>query len=592
MTHAGCDRGSRPNVPKPEPIIFKDERAGKNYKRGPFLGKGGFAKCYEVVDMATGEVLAAKVVSKGLLKKDHQREKMSQEIRIHRSMNQKHIVKFFSYFEDSENVYMILELCRKKSLMEMHKRRRAITEPEVRYIMKQIIDAVVHLHKSKVIHRDLKLGNLFINDDMEIKIGDFGLATRVDFNGERKRTLCGTPNYIAPEVLKKEGHSYEVDMWSIGCIMYTLLVGKPPFETSSLKDTYSKIKRNEYYIPPKISNNAQILIVRLLRPEPSRRPSAEQCLTQDFFTQGYCPTFLPTSCLMMPPHFDTKISQQIESANRKPLNAINQNAGDPHILQQTAEQAADAKAVQSTLEVARMNLMDLKQQLSKVMATAVNERWDAKLEEDLNDPMSAPLLWISKWVDYSDKYGLGYQLCNNTSGVLFNDMTRLQLAADGASLQYIDRDGKEYFYKNDKTHETKDIAKKLTLLGHFMHYMHEHLLTTGRAKPPQDVDNLARWPCLHSWFRTSTAIVLFLNNGTLQLNFFTDHTKIILCPKISAVSYINPQREMKTFTFENIQRHGASHELNTRLNYAVTIIRRMMASENQVGRLFNERDGH
>lgn len=79
--------------------------------------------------------------------------------------------------------------------------------------------------------------------------GDFGLATRVEYEGERKKTLCGTPNYIAPEVLGKKGHSFEVDVWSIGCIMYTLLVGKPPFETSCLKETYIRIKNNEYTIP-------------------------------------------------------------------------------------------------------------------------------------------------------------------------------------------------------------------------------------------------------------------------------------------------------------------------------------------------------
>ena len=124
---------------------------------------------------------------------------------------------------------------RLQSLMELHKRRKALTEPEVRFFMRQILLSVTYLHGQHVIHRDLKLGNLFLNDDLDIKLGDFGLATRVDFDGERKRyryfqyttiiivllnrTLCGTPNYIAPEVLAKKGHSYEVDVWSIGCIL-------------------------------------------------------------------------------------------------------------------------------------------------------------------------------------------------------------------------------------------------------------------------------------------------------------------------------------------------------------------------------------
>ncbi len=95
--------------------------------------------------------------------------------------------------------------------------------------------ACEYLHDRRIIHRDLKLGNLFINDEMQVKIGDFGLATTLDYDGERKKTLCGTPNYIAPEMLEKKGHSFEVDIWAIGCILYTLLVGNPPFETQTLK---------------------------------------------------------------------------------------------------------------------------------------------------------------------------------------------------------------------------------------------------------------------------------------------------------------------------------------------------------------------
>ena len=103
--------------------------------------------------------------------------------------------------------------------------------------------AQLALHQHRIIHRDLKLGNLFLNDKMEVKIGDFGLATKLDFDGEKKRTICGTPNYIAPEVLEgKSGHSYEVDIWSLGVIIYTLIIGKPPFETTDVKATYRRIK--------------------------------------------------------------------------------------------------------------------------------------------------------------------------------------------------------------------------------------------------------------------------------------------------------------------------------------------------------------
>merc|ERR1719211_658083 len=202
--------------------------------------------------MSTGAISAGKIVPKSLLVKSHQREKMAQEISLHKTLNHPYIVKLFSYFEDKDFVYIILELCRRRSLMELHKRRKAVTEPETRYFMNQILLGVKYLHNQKIIHRDLKLGNIFLNDEMEIKLGDFGLATKENFDGERKRTLCGTPNYIAPEVLTKKGHSYEVDIWSIGCILYTLLVGKPPFETQTLKDTSKRIRANEYHVPSRV----------------------------------------------------------------------------------------------------------------------------------------------------------------------------------------------------------------------------------------------------------------------------------------------------------------------------------------------------
>ena len=134
---------------------------------------------------------------------------------------------------------------------------------------------------NRVIHRDLKLGNLFLNDKMEVKLGDFGLATKLEFDGEKKKTICGTPNYIAPEILEgKSGHSYEVDIWSLGVIIYTLIIGKPPFETPDVKTTYKKIRMNSYSFPEHIpvSDPVRNLITRILNLDPTKRPNLDEII--------------------------------------------------------------------------------------------------------------------------------------------------------------------------------------------------------------------------------------------------------------------------------------------------------------------------
>ena len=114
------------------------------------------------------------------------------------------------------------------------KSRKVLTEPEVRYFLVQICEGVRYIHQRGILHRDLKLGNMFLTWDMTLKIGDFGLATTMpnESSGEAN-TLCGTPNYIAPEVLRKQGHGVEADIWAMGCMMYACFFGTPPFGKSS-----------------------------------------------------------------------------------------------------------------------------------------------------------------------------------------------------------------------------------------------------------------------------------------------------------------------------------------------------------------------
>lgn len=127
----------------------------------------------------------------------------------------------------------------------------------------------------RIVHRDLKLANILLDKDMTIKLGDFGLAAKLNFDDEKRRTMCGTPNYIAPEILDNTiGHSYEVDIWAIGVIIYTLVFGKPPFDTADQSYTFKRIKACSYEFPlMKGSDEVKDLIRKILVKNPSDRPS-------------------------------------------------------------------------------------------------------------------------------------------------------------------------------------------------------------------------------------------------------------------------------------------------------------------------------
>jgi len=167
---------------------------------------------------------------------------------------------------------------------------------------------------------------------MEVKVADFGLATKLEFDGERKKTICGTPNYIAPEVLDAtlaNGHSYEVDLWSFAVIIYTLLIGKPPFETDNVKTTYKKIKMNAYSFPDSapISDAAKDLISKILNNDPNKRPKIDEILKHPFINYGgSIPRILPNTTLTIPPS-STYIRQFYPSHKANTPGQIQPNTG-------------------------------------------------------------------------------------------------------------------------------------------------------------------------------------------------------------------------------------------------------------------------
>mmetsp|Transcript_19962 Transcript_19962/g.36952 ORF Transcript_19962/g.36952 Transcript_19962/m.36952 type:complete len:585 (+) Transcript_19962:4188-5942(+) len=557
---SGTEEADRNVIVEEKIVKVNGDTAYRRYNKGRFLGKGGFARVYEMMNLETRKLLAAKVIPKESLKKSRAKQKLMSEIKIHRSLHHPNVVGFEHFFEDGENVYILLEMCSNQTMNELLRRRKRLTELEVQCYMQQMIGAMKYLHAHRVIHRDLKLGNLFLSDKMEIKIGDFGLATKLEFDGERKRTICGTPNYIAPEVLDgKSGHSYEVDIWSIGVILYTLLVGKPPFETSDVKTTYRRIRMNAYSFPDNVqlSEQAKSLITRILILEPQRRPSLDDLLAHEFFHQGNSiPKLMPPSTLACPP-----------SAS---------------YLKQFLPNAIPVQSSSRMVETAPSN--PLRSSISKGSDLIKTDRLSrpARMSDTADRPhprsssgAGGAEVWVKKWVDYSSKYGLGYLLSNGATGVFFNDSTKIILGTGGHLFNYMERrssDRQDVISSHTLTDYPKELQKKVTLLQHFRSYLEGDVRQETGNEDDTTVSNVY----VKKWMRTRHAIMFRLSNKIVQVNF-QDHTEIILSSESRMVTYVNKRGERSTYPLSTAL-ESSNAEMSKRLKYTKDILTHMLSS--------------
>ena len=545
----------------------------RKYYKGRLLGKGGFAKCYEFTCAENKKIFAAKVVAKSGLVKSRAKQKLISEIKIHKSLHHPQIVAFEHYFEDTENVYILLEMCQNQTLNELLKRRKRLTEIEVQCYIVQLIKALKYLHSHRVIHRDLKLGNLFLTEKMELKVGDFGLATKLDFEGERKRTVCGTPNYIAPEILDgKTGHSYEVDIWSLGVIIYTLIIGKPPFETRDVKTTYKRIKMNAYTFPENaiVSEAAKNLIAQILVLDPSKRPTLDQILTHDFFNQGTSiPKLLPTSTLACTPSL-SYIKQFMPDAGKDGI--VNKPV--------TTTKLIDKPTGNNNME--NKNDKDEKN---------LNINMPPQVDPNLKGPDT----WVKKWVDYSSKYGLGYLLSNGYSGVFFNDSSKIILNPTNKEFFYIERrvsDKQEIINSHNMDDYPKELQKKVTLLNHFKNYLEGESNPSPESQPKEsqseekekekdvnDEEKKKPYTYVKKWMRTRHAIMFRLSNKIVQV-CFQDKTEIILSSESRVVTYCNKKGERMTYPLSTAL-EMSNYEMTKRLKYTKDILTHMLTMNQQ-----------
>lgn len=551
------------------------------------------------------------------------------------------------------------------------KRRGPYQESEARYFMVQILAGIQHMHNNSIIHRDLKLGNLMLDQNMNVKIGDFGLAALLKYPEERKKTVCGTPNYIAPEILydQGDGHSFEVDIWSVGVILYTLLVGRPPFQTNNVQQIYDRIRRNEYQIPAEanLSPEAQSLIRQILSQRPSERPSLHEIMDHPWFLAGTIPMSIPSSAVYHHPyiqalseaeshanfaqlkaqaHWLTEEQEAAQAAAQPPKSARQElseleaaeedrdrldresqqaiNPGSPistllkvgrqPLVKTPAVATGPAASVPATLtqQMYHLGLQDkalptpgapprasrappapsaagpfpdrplssmelMVHYLSQALAHFDSESMEPMVPVDatgeavtvplpnvidgeagqLRLKPDAPRLFIISWLDHSEKYGLGYALCNGAVGVHFRDSTSMVLAPRRQAFDYVyavrqrsahdaarhDQLRRENYMLPSNVGQYEWLPRELVSKFKLLHFFESEIMERlyGADSPLTYVDEHATTNLgfVHKWYRCKQAIVFRLSNGTVQFNFY-DHTKLFLSVDGLVISAIEP----------------------------------------------------
>ncbi|XP_015184003.1 PREDICTED: serine/threonine-protein kinase PLK4 isoform X2 [Polistes dominula] len=258
----------------------------EDYEVLNLLGKGGFASVYKAKCLCNGMEVAIKMIDKKSMQAAGMLDRVFQEVTIHSRLKHPAILEVYTVFEDNNYVYMILELCHNGELQNYLKKQKThtLSEQEAGSIIAQVVQGLLFLHSHLILHRDISLSNLLLTKNMQVKIADFGLATQLKRPDEKHLTMCGTPNYISPEVATRSSHGLAADVWSLGCMLYTLVVGKPPFDTDAVKSTLTRVAMADYDMPTNLSNNVKDLIDKLLKKNPKERINLKDIPHHPFIT--------------------------------------------------------------------------------------------------------------------------------------------------------------------------------------------------------------------------------------------------------------------------------------------------------------------
>ncbi|KAM0725722.1 Serine/threonine-protein kinase MARK2 [Formica fusca] len=256
------------------------------YKLLKTIGKGNFAKVKLAKHVPTGKEVAIKIIDKTQLNPGSL-QKLFREVRIMKMLDHPNIVKLFQVIETEKTLYLVMEYASGGEVFDYLVLHGRMKEKEARAKFRQIVSAVQYCHQKKIIHRDLKAENLLLDSEMNIKIADFGFSNEFT-PGNKLDTFCGSPPYAAPELFQgKKYDGPEVDVWSLGVILYTLVSGSLPFDGSTLRELRERVLRGKYRIPFYMSTDCENLLKKFLVLNPTKRASLENIMKDKWMNMGY-----------------------------------------------------------------------------------------------------------------------------------------------------------------------------------------------------------------------------------------------------------------------------------------------------------------
>eukprot|EP01064_Diplonema_japonicum_P021908 TRINITY_DN314_c0_g2_i1.p1 TRINITY_DN314_c0_g2~~TRINITY_DN314_c0_g2_i1.p1 ORF type:complete len:453 (+),score=78.89 TRINITY_DN314_c0_g2_i1:100-1458(+) len=267
------------------------KKIGK-YELGKTLGVGTFSKVKHGTDTEAGGCYAIKIIDKAQLAKEHMEEQLKREIAVMKLLRHENIVQLKEVLQTQKHIYLILELITGGELFDKIVAAKRFDESTARRYFQQLIMGVFYCHQQGIAHRDLKPENLLLDSNDVLKISDFGLSNLqrggVGGGSTLLQTVCGTPNYVAPEVLKEKGYNgITADIWSCGVILFVMLAGYLPFDDPNMNALFNKIERGEYRMARYFTEQAKSLIAKMLVIEPEKRATLNDVISDPWFKVGF-----------------------------------------------------------------------------------------------------------------------------------------------------------------------------------------------------------------------------------------------------------------------------------------------------------------